>query len=68
MNEHQDTHSHDKLLWAVGAMVISGEGPRCRPAMSALWEEAMRLHSAFVSGRRGGFSGPSEELWLILAV
>lgn len=67
-NEHQDTDSQDKLLWAVGAVVISGKGPRRRAAMSARLEEDMFLHSAFVSGRREGFPGPSEELWLILAV
>lgn len=67
MNEHQNIHSHDKLLWAVRAVVISGEGPRCRAAMSAL-TEVMFLQSALVSGRREGFSEVSEELRLILAV
>lgn len=57
-NEHQDTHSLDKLLWAVcAAVVISGEGP-----------EDTFLHSALVSGKREDFSGVSEDRWLILAV
>lgn len=55
------------LLGAVCAVVMSGEGPRCRAALSAVPED-MLLPSALVSGRRDGFSGASEERRLILAV
>lgn len=60
--------SKDKELpWAVRAVVISGECPACRTVMFAFLEDVF-LPSAFVSGRKEGFPGAPEELWLILAV